>query len=87
MKIDGVSLKDRRSRINEALDFYEDHIGDKYIPVIESGAALRKKFTSLENAAKRNNNKSNKKKRTIDPYQAQYMTPEEIEEWENSEDY
>lgn len=44
-----ISIK----RINIALDWYKNRIGEKYIPVVESGASLREKFTRLENAMKR----------------------------------
>lgn len=40
-------------RIEKALDWYEDHIGGEYIPTIESGYSLRKKFLALENAMDR----------------------------------
>jgi hypothetical protein len=45
-----VSIK----RIIIALNFYSEHIGEDYIPVIESGRSLRDKFVKLENAMKRN---------------------------------
>ena len=41
------------ARIETALDWYSENIGGQYIPVIESGAALRNKFTKLEDAMKR----------------------------------
>ena len=37
-------------RIIKALDWYGEHIGEPYIPVIQSGDSLRTKFTNLENA-------------------------------------
>lgn len=40
-------------RIQAAVDWYFLNIGGLYIPVIESGAALRKKFLSLESAIER----------------------------------
>jgi hypothetical protein len=43
-------------RINQVLDWYKGTIGEKYIPVIESGASLREKFTRLEDAMKRDTN-------------------------------
>jgi len=42
-----------RQRIEAALEWYADNIGGEYIPVIESGGALRQKFDKLENAIKR----------------------------------
>jgi hypothetical protein len=41
------------ARIEKALDWYADHIGGQYIPVIESGSSLRTKFVKLEEAMKR----------------------------------
>lgn len=49
IETDGVS----QSRVEAALEWYKDHIGGQYIPVIESGASLRSKFTRLEDAMKR----------------------------------
>lgn len=40
-------------RIDNALDWYSDNIGDNFVPVIESGASLYNKFTRLEDAMKR----------------------------------
>jgi hypothetical protein len=40
-------------RIEKVLDWYEDNIGGEYVPVVESGFALRKKFSALENAMER----------------------------------
>jgi hypothetical protein len=40
-------------RLKAALDWYEENIGGEYIPVIESGEALRTKFLRLEDAMKR----------------------------------
>ena len=48
-------------RINTALDWYEEHIGSEYVPVIESGGSLREKFVKLENAMLRGNNDKNRK--------------------------
>ena len=42
-------------RIQTVLDWYADHIGEEYIPVIESGNSLRHKFLRLEDAMKREN--------------------------------
>jgi hypothetical protein len=40
-------------RIKSALRWYKDHCRDEYVPVIESGAALREKFIKLESAIER----------------------------------
>jgi hypothetical protein len=40
-------------RINKAMSWYKEHIGDDYVPVIESGSSFREKFTKLEDAIKR----------------------------------
>jgi len=37
------------SRIKLALRWYSQHIGEAYVPVIESGSSLREKFLRLEN--------------------------------------
>lgn len=39
--------------ISLALDWYAEHIGGEYIPVIESGTSLREKYSKLQNAIKR----------------------------------
>ncbi|MBD3195911.1 MAG: hypothetical protein GF317_12690, partial [Candidatus Lokiarchaeota archaeon] len=48
-RIEGIPEK----RMIESLNFYEQHIGDKYIPVIESGRSFREKFLKLESAMDR----------------------------------
>lgn len=48
-QIEGVAP----ARIEKALDWYAENIGGQYIPVIESGASLRNKFISLEEAMRR----------------------------------
>ncbi len=45
------------SRIDTALDWYEDHIGGKYVPVILCGSTLRRKFLQLEDAVGRHSEK------------------------------
>lgn len=42
-----------RRRIRRALNWYEKHISDPYVPVIESGQSLKEKFTKLEAAMQR----------------------------------
>lgn len=41
------------SRINDALEWYENNVGGEFVPVIESGTSLRNKFIKLENAIDR----------------------------------
>ena len=41
------------SRVRHALDWYAEHIGGEYVPVIQSGKALRDKFPKLEAAIER----------------------------------
>ena len=41
------------SRVDAALEWYQENAGGEYIPVIESGASLRSKFIKLENAIER----------------------------------
>ena len=41
------------TRIEKVLDWYEDHIGEDYVPVIESGYSLKTKFMRLEDAMNR----------------------------------
>ena len=48
-RIDGVD----KERIAKALDWYGQHIGGQYVPVIESGKAFRDKFLRLEDAMTR----------------------------------
>lgn len=42
-----------RRRIRRALNWYEKHISDPYVPVIESGLSLKEKFLKLEAAMQR----------------------------------
>ena len=49
LRIDKVPFND----VIKNLNWYSEHIGEKYIPVIESGKSLREKYTKLENAVKR----------------------------------
>ena len=54
LNVDGTKIKDRVKRVQSALDWYEENAyKDKYTVVIESGEALREKFTKLENAINR----------------------------------
>ena len=41
------------NRLEKLLDWYVDHIGDDYVPVVESGYSLRLKFLRLEDAMNR----------------------------------
>ena len=45
-------------RIRKALHWYDKHIGEAYVPVIESGTSLREKFIKLETAIARDNKSS-----------------------------
>jgi len=49
----GGNLSARKVRVKKALHWYASHIGEPYVPVIESGASLLEKFTKLENAIER----------------------------------
>jgi len=63
-RIEGVPPQ----RIDQALDWYAENIGGKYIPVIESGSSLRNKFIKLEEAMKRAGYSPNPtKQRSISP--------------------
>jgi len=42
-----------QERMESALVFYAEHVGEEYMPVIESGKIFRQKFTKLEDAMKR----------------------------------
>lgn len=57
--IDGVS----EERVQTALDWYQIHHADDYVPVIESGKTLREKFTRLEAAIERDKNNAVKRTR------------------------
>lgn len=48
-RIDDISLK----RIKAVLDWYSAHIGDEFVPVVQSGSSLRSKFIKLEAAIQR----------------------------------
>lgn len=41
------------ARIRKCLDWYAEHIGEMYVPVIESADSLIRKFINLENAVER----------------------------------
>ena len=51
------------ARIETALDWYERHHMDDYVPVIESGKSLREKFLKLEAAIERS--KTQRRSRTV----------------------
>lgn len=71
------------SRVKRALDWYADHIGGEYIPVIESGGSLRQKFEKLLNAIER----AKPKVKTSQPRQKQFemerSQEEQNEMWKN----
>ena len=48
-----TSEKVSYERVETALSWYRKNVGGEYVPVIESGASLRKKFTKLEDAIAR----------------------------------
>ena len=54
-------------RIIKSLDWYSRHIGEDYIPVIQSGKSLREKYNKLEWAIKRDESK-NKPDDDYNPY-------------------
>jgi len=56
-RLDGIDYK----RIRRALNWYADHIGDEYVPVIWAGSSLREKFLRLEDAIERNSRSSRPK--------------------------
>jgi hypothetical protein len=49
VELDGVPP----TEIKSALQWYRDYVGGEYVPVIESGAALRSKWGKLQNAIRR----------------------------------
>jgi len=55
--LNGMKFIDAKKRVDDVLDFYSNNIGGEYIPVIESGNTLRKKFIKLEDAMIRQNKK------------------------------
>ena len=57
----GGNLSARKVRVKRALHWYASHIGEPYVPVIESGASLLEKFTKLENAIERETNNNRPK--------------------------
>lgn len=73
-------------RISLALNWYRTHIGEPYVPVIESGSALKDKFLKLEAAIQRasnprpqNGNGTNGYNR---PRNALYPTQEERDDYD-----
>lgn len=62
LKINGTEFSQIKKRILKALKYYENHIGEKYTPVIQSGDSFRKKFIKLEDAMKREFNNYEPKK-------------------------
>ncbi len=57
LEVDSVPILKRIKRVQDALDWYKENIGDKYVPVIQSGNTLRSKFEKLENAIDRSKTK------------------------------
>jgi len=62
-------------RINKALDWYEEHVGEEYVPIIESGSSLREKFVKLENAMQRGNNDNGNKQNPTNSGTRSVSTP------------
>lgn len=62
------------TRIDTALNWYQENIGGDYIPVVESGASFRNKFIRLEDAIKRNNGSHSNNV----PNESNHESPEEI---------
>jgi len=52
-------------RMKIALKWYKIHVGGQYIPVIESGASFREKFTKLENAMQREKQNQERKSNSL----------------------
>jgi hypothetical protein len=48
-------------RQKEALDWFINHYQEEYMPIIQSGAAFREKFTKIEDAKKRNTQSKRRK--------------------------
>lgn len=79
LKINGTSNEEIKKRVISALVFYKDHIGEPYIPVIESGQSFREKFLKLENAMIRenqngyqNNSKKEENSNSLNQYDDHY---------------
>lgn len=49
ISVDGVS----EDRIRRSVDWYSEHVGEPYVPDIQSGQTFREKFLKLENAMNR----------------------------------
>lgn len=61
LNLENTDFKQIKKRVNLALNFYKEHIGEEFIPVIHSGNSLREKFIKLENAMQRENKDFKKK--------------------------
>ena len=53
-RIEGVAIE----RIDKALGWYGEHVGEQYVSVVESGSAFREKFLNLEGCMERQENQS-----------------------------
>lgn len=51
-RIEGVAIE----RIDKALGWYGEHVGEQYVSVVESGSAFREKFLKLEGCMERQEN-------------------------------
>lgn len=65
-------------RVRRALRWYSKHIGQPYVPVIESGVSLREKFIKLEGAMERDNGNQQKERFTVKGYKSISLSPEQI---------
>lgn len=53
-RIEGVAIE----RIDKALGWYGEHVGEQYVSVVESGSTFREKFLNLEGCMERQENQS-----------------------------
>lgn len=78
----GVDYK----RMKQSLNWYKEHINDKYCPVIESGQSFKDKFSKLEDAMKRDQNKYKPVQESKDDYSEKAErsdVPDEIKKLHN----
>ena len=65
-------------RISAVLDWYAIHIGEDYVPVVESGWSLREKFIRLEVSMKKDTTNKNEPTKPVKGF---FSIPEDISEW------
>lgn len=56
-----MPFEEAYQRVENVLHWYRSHIGETYVPVVESGASLREKFLRLETAMERDNDSNSRK--------------------------